>query len=135
MADSPATDGGPPPPAAGPAPQSTALHVSASDVAVSSPFNQPDAAKYASLPLSSSSAAPGQWDAGGPVQDGGKPALDGISEEELAPGLLPKLPWRENPLLTKVQPQCWECGMAAILACPCLQSCCKQTNKLAASLG
>ncbi len=88
----------------GPPPASTSMHVSAVDVAASSPFSQAQAVKgQASQPLGGCAAPSSKPDAAGAEQADSKAASppDG-SEEELAPGLLPKLPWRENPLITKV---------------------------------
>ncbi|KAI7837321.1 hypothetical protein COHA_008836 [Chlorella ohadii] len=79
------------------------MHVSAVDVAASSPFSQAQAVKgQASQPLGGCAAPSSKPDAAGAEQADSKAASppDG-SEEELAPGLLPKLPWRENPLITK----------------------------------
>lgn len=80
------------------------LCVSAADVAASSPFAQPEAATEYQKIACGDAAPPGKHGGGGTGAAGGKDEGPGGrgEEEELAPGLLPKLPWRENPLITKV---------------------------------
>lgn len=109
----PAAGGGAGAPAPfGPMPLSSALHVTAMDVAASSPFSQPGAtAKQEGRSLAGGAAAPSKRDR----QDSAKAAAALDDAEELAPGQLPKLPWRENPLLTKVPQKATGCSYAS---CP-----------------
>lgn len=125
------------PAALAPMPLSTALHVTAMDVAASSPISQPGTAtKPEGRSLAGGAAAPSKRDR----QDSAKAAAAADEAEELAPGQLPKLPWRENPLLTKVPQKATGCSYARRqlerkLPCPCWPPTCCLTTACAMCAG